>query len=337
MRQASTRVLSLTAGGWAPAAALILVITLGFVFHGDRAYFNWNTHRDAMRQASVYGILACGMTAVILAGGIDLSVGSVLALVSVAFSMMSLHRQDSAAMTIPAALMIGAACGGVSGALIAFGRIQPFIVTLAMMVAARGLAKALCGGVKVSRYIQDADGRYIALPVPEAFSRIDARLLGGNIAVVTVIFLACVLVCHVALTRTTWGRRVYALGGNEEASRLSGVPTRMMKVSVYALSGACAAVAGICQAAQLQQGDPEDGAGYELSAIAMVVIGGTRLSGGRGGIGLTLIGVLIVGYIEKILSINNVPEYARLMFTGAIILAAVLLQRRWHPDSEGRG
>ena len=184
--------------------------------------------------------------------------------------------------------------------------------------------------MKVSTAVQQADGSYEFVGVPSIFAAIDSRLLGGNVAVVSLIFLACVLVTWIGLSRLRWGRYVYAVGGNEEAARLSGVPVIGIKIGVYALAGLFSAVAGICQAAQEQQGDPEAGLTYELSAIAIVVIGGTNLMGGRGGIMLTLLGTLIIGYLEKILSINAVPEANRLMLTGAIIIAAVLLQR-WKP------
>jgi ribose transport system permease protein len=308
--------------------ALALVLALGLLFPGEGAFYKWGTHRDALRQSSIFGILACGMTLVILTAGIDLSVGSVLALVSVAFSLLSIQRGLSPWLAVPASLLVGTACGAVSGGLISRFRIQPFIVTLAMMVFARGLAKELSGGMKVSTAVRNADGTYSCVDVPAIFRSIDSRLLGGNVSVVTLVFLACVVVSWIGLSRLRWGRYVYAIGGNEEAARLSGVPVTAVKVAVYALCGFFAAVAGLCQAAQEQQGDPEAGWGYELSAIAVVVIGGTNLMGGRGGIGLTLLGTLIIGYLEKILSINAVPEASRLMLTGGIIVAAVLVQRR---------
>lgn len=309
-------------------AALVFVLALGLVYHGDGTFYKWDTHRDALRQASVYGILACGMTFVILSGGIDLSVGSVLALAAVVFATMTIQWRWSAWVAIPACLLFGAAIGGASGMVIAYARIQPFIVTLAMMVFARGLSKATCGGVKVMPFAKDASGNFVSLTHPPIFSLLDSRLFHERVSVVTMIFLICVAACWVVLARSTWGRRTYALGGNEQAARLAGVSTGMMKVGIYALSGFFAAVAGICQAAQEQQGDPEAGAGYELSAIAIVVIGGTSLLGGSGGIGLTLLGTLTIGYIEKILSINAVSESGRLMLTGAIIVAAAWLQRR---------
>jgi ribose transport system permease protein len=308
--------------------ALLFVLILGWIFNANGAFFKIGTHRDALRQASVYGILACGLTLVIISGGIDLAVGSVLALVSVSFSLMSIHWGMSPWVSLPFALMVGLVCGAVSGGVTAAWGIQPFIATLAMMVFARGLAKTVSGGMKVSTAVKNPDGTYRYVDVPGLFRFIDSRVLGGHLAVVTVIFLVCAIVAWVLLSRHCLGRYVYAIGGNEEAARLSGVPVRLTKVLAYSASGLMAAVAGICQAAQEQQGDPEAGAGYELTAIAIVVIGGTTLSGGRGGIGLTLLGTLTIGYLDKILSINAVPEASRLMLTGAIIVVAVLAQRR---------
>jgi ribose transport system permease protein len=308
--------------------ALALVLIVGVIFNANGAFFRASTHRDALRQASVYGMLACGLTLVIISGGIDLAVGSVLALVAVCSAKMAIHWGWSGWLVVPASLVIGAACGAVSGWLTAAMRIQPFIATLSMMAFARGLAKFASGGMKISPTVQNADGTYRNVDVPSLFRRIDSRLLGENVSVVTLIFVICVACAWVALARHRWGRYLYAIGGNEEATRLSGVPVRWAKIGAYMASGLFAAAAGLCQAAQEQQGDPEAGTGYELTAIAMVVIGGTSLMGGRGGMGLTLLGVLIIGYLEKILSINAVPDAGRLMLTGVIIVAAVLTQRR---------
>lgn len=308
--------------------ALLLVLLIGCVFNAHGAFFKMGTHRDALRQASVFGILACGMTLVIISGGIDLAVGSVLALVAVSFSLMTIHWGWTAWAAIPVALLLGLACGAISGGITAWFDIQPFIATLAMMVFARGLAKTISGGTKISTAVKNADGTYRYVDVPAIFNLIDSRILGGHVSVVTVIFLVCALVAGLVLSRHCWGRHLYAIGGNEEAARLSGVSVRLSKVLAYVFCGLLAAVSGLCQAAQEQQGDPETGAGYELSAIAIVVIGGTTLAGGRGGIGLTLLGTLTIGYLEKILSINAVPEASRLMLTGTIIVIAVLAQRR---------
>ena len=309
-------------------AALLLVLLLGVLFHADGAFFKLATHRDTLRQASTYGILACGMTLVIVAGGIDLSVGSVLAFVSVAFSILCMHAGWPPWLAVPVCLLLGALCGAVSGTLAAWFGVQPFIATLALMVFARGLAKTICGGMKVSTAVRNADGSFHYVDVPAVFRAIDSRILGGNLAVVSVLFALCALAAWLALSRHRWGRYLHAIGGNEEAARLSGVPVRTAKLAAYMASGLLAGVAGICQAAQEQQGDPEAGAGYELTAIAIVVIGGTSLMGGRGGIALTLIGTLTIGYLDKILSINAIPEASRLMLTAVIIVAAVLTQRR---------
>lgn len=308
--------------------ALVLVLLVGIIFNADGAFFKIGTHRDALRQASVYGILACGLTLVIISGGIDLAVGSVLALTAVCGAKMAIPWGWPAWLVVPACLLLGCVCGGVSGFIAGRLRVQPFIATLAMMVFARGLAKYASGGMKISTAVRDASGNYHYVNVPTLFRLVDNRILGGNLSMVTVIFLGCVLVAWLLMSKHCWGRYIYATGGNEIAARLSGVPVVAMKTMAYAASGIFAAIAGICQAAQEQQGDPEAGVGYELIAIAMVVIGGTSLAGGKGGVGLTLLGVLTIGYLDKILSINAVPEAGRLMLTGTIIVAAVLIQRR---------
>jgi ribose transport system permease protein len=309
-------------------SALVFVFALGVIFNADGTFFQWSTHRDMLRQISVIGILACGMTLVIITAGIDLSVGSVLGLNAVLFALLSLHRSWVPLWSVGACLLCGAACGAASGTIIARFRIQPFIATLAMMVFARGLAKSVSGGEKVSRAVQQPDGTYTYVDLPHFYQWIDHRVLGGNIAVVTLIFLGCIVVCWILLARLRWGRYFYAIGANEEAARVSGVPVTGIKLLAYSLSGVFAAVAGICQAIQEQQGDPEAGMSYELSAIAVVVIGGTSLMGGRGRIAFTLLGTLTIGYLEKILSLNAVSEASRLILTGAIIVAAVLLQRK---------
>jgi ribose transport system permease protein len=307
-------------------AALVFVVLLGLIFNADGAFFRWETHRDMFRHIAVFGVIACGMTLVIITAGIDLSVGSVLGFTAVLFSILSLQKAWSPWLAIPVCLIAGVLCGLTSGGLIARFKIQPFIATLAMMVFARGLAKWASGGQKISTAVLQPDGTYKYMDVSPLFKVLNSRIFNGNIAVVTLIFLACVLICWVILAKLRWGRYLYAVGGNEEASRLSGVPVAATKLLAYGLSGFFAAVAGILQAAQELQGDPEAGATYELTAIAIVVIGGTSLMGGKGSMGLTFIGAMTIGYLEKILSINAVGEASRLMLTGAIIVGAVLFQ-----------
>jgi ribose transport system permease protein len=308
-------------------AALVLVFLLGMVFNAEGAFFKWNTHRDMLRHISVFAILACGMTLVIITAGIDLSVGSLLGLTAVVFSLFTLQKAWSPWAALPACLAVGAALGVLSGGLIGRFKIQPFIATLAMMVFARGMAKWVSGGQKISTAVLQPDGSYRYMDVPPVFDFFNSKILNGNLAVVTLVLFGCVLICWVILTKLRWGRYIYAIGGNEEAARMSGIPVIRTKLLTYGLSGFFCAIAGICQAAQELQGDPEAGMTYELTAIAIVVIGGTNLMGGRGGIGLTFIGALTIGYLEKILSINAVGEASRLMLTGAIIVGAVLFQK----------
>jgi len=309
------------------AAALICVILLGLIFNAQGTFFKWSTHRDMLRYVSVYAILACGLTLVIITSGIDLSVGSLLALNAVLFSILTIHLGWPAWLAILACLATGLLCGAASGALVAAFRIQPFIATLSMMGFARGMAKWASGGQKVSTAISQPDGTFRYTEAPPVFGFLSSKIFNENIAIVTLIFLFCALISWLILSRLRLGRYLFAVGGNEEAARLSGIPVAATKVAAYALSGLFCAVAGICQAAQEVQGDPEAGGGYELTAIAIAVIGGTSLAGGRGGIGLTVIGALTIGYLEKILSINAVGEASRLMLTGAIIIGAVLLQK----------
>jgi len=308
--------------------ALTLVIVLGIVFNANGAFFLTGTHRDTLRQASVYGILACGMTIVIISGGIDLAVGSVTGLTAVLFAIFTIWMDMPAWIAILLCIGVGCITGIISGGLIAKAKLQPFIATLAMYTFARGLARLITDGKKVSTYVQDASGDFLIKELPKIFTQIDTRIFGGNINVVTIIFLVCLAVTWILLARHKWGREIFALGGNEEAARLSGVPVNISKILVYTYCGMLSAIAGICVAAQTQQGDPHAGTGYELTAIAMTVIGGTSMAGGRGGIGLTLLGILTIAYMEKILSINAVPEALRLMITGVIIVVAVLAQKK---------
>ena len=308
--------------------ALFFVFVIGAIFNADRAFFSLDAHRDTMRMAAVWGILATGMTLVIITGGIDLSVGSILAVASVSFSLFTMHWQWSAWLAIPVVLAIGAVCGTVSGGLVSKLKIQPFIATLAMMVFARGVAKGITGGQKVSTAVKLPDGSYEYVNEPAIFGIIDRQILWGNLTVVAVIFFVGLAVAWILLSRHRWGRYLYAIGGNEEAARLSGVPVVLSKTLAYTLCGFYAALAGICEASQTKLGDTEAGQGLELTAISMVVIGGTSLAGGRGGMALTLLGVLIIGYVDKILSLNAAPPAVRLMLTGCIIVIAVLAQRK---------
>ncbi len=307
--------------------ALLIIFVLGSIFNANGTFFRWSAHRDMLRQSSVYGMLACGLTIVIISGGIDLGVGSVMASVGVPYSLLMMTYGHDAWYVVPLCLLVGVACGGWNGFLVGKFRFQPFIATLAMMTFARGFAKYVSGGVKVMNATFNPDGTYVYnTTFPPFTDWLNSRIFGNNLAIVTIIMLCCMALTYIVLNKLVWGRYIYAIGGNEEAARLSGVPVLTTKLLAYSLCGLFCAVAGICQAAQEDQGDPEAGVGYELTALGMVVIGGTSLSGGRGAIGLTLIGVLTMGYLEKILSLNAVVESSRLMLTAAIIVVAVLFQ-----------
>lgn len=312
--------------------ALVAVFLLGVFFTprdlatGYPIFLTLRTQTDILFEYAEYGILATGMTLVIISGGIDLSVGSVLGFVATFFSLLMIGYGWSAAAAIPVALIAGTAAGMLNGLIIARFKLQPFVATLAMMVAARGAAKLISGGIKV----QPAGRDWYSLQSssPDLYLWMTTPLKGIGLQPITLAFLGSILVGYVIVRYTRFGRYIYAIGGSEEAARLSGIPVGWVKVAAYGFCGLMAGLAGISNAARIDLGDPEAGFTYELDAIAAVVIGGTSLMGGRGGMFLTLIGTLIIAYIGKILSINNVEEAYRLLAKGAIIVVAVLIQQR---------
>ncbi len=312
--------------------ALAAVFMLGVIFSprnaatGASVFLSPTNHANVLFEYSEYGILAAGMTLVILTAGIDLSVGSVLGLVATAFAWLLLAKGLSPVAAAAIALAIGALCGTINGIVVSCLRLQPFVATLAMMVAARGAAKVISGGIKVQVGAQDWYA--VQKPPVQFFEWMTRGLAGDWLQPVTIAFIVSILIMALIVARTCFGRYLYAIGGNEEAARLSGVPVRRVRIAAYALCGLFAGLAGICNACRMELGDPEAGFTYELDAIAAVVIGGTSLMGGQGGMLLTLIGTLIIGYINKILSINAVEEAYRLLAKGAIIVAAVLIQTR---------
>ncbi|MEK6703067.1 MAG: ABC transporter permease [Planctomycetota bacterium] len=296
---------------------LLVVVALGCVFNASGVFFRAGTHADMLWQNGAYGILACGLTLVIIAGGIDLAVGSVVALTGVIVAILVMRHGASGWWAIPTAVAVGAMSGVVSGVIVAFVRVQPFIATLAMMAFARGLAKQISGGQVVTKY-----------PYPALVESLNASYdVGGFKLSLHVVVFALVAAATLAFLRcTTRGVQVYAVGDNERAAQYAGVPVRFTKVMVYALCGGLAGLAGVFFCAIERQGNPDGGVGYELTAIAMVVVGGTPLSGGKGGIVLTVLGTLTIGYLRKILDINAVETAMQLMVTGGIIVLAVLAQ-----------
>jgi ribose/xylose/arabinose/galactoside ABC-type transport system permease subunit len=267
-------------------------------------------------QISITAIIAAGMTMVILTGGIDLSVGSVVALagvLSTSVLKMSPNITLGFAFAIVVGLAVGMANGSVAGLFITRFRVPPFIVTLALMTVLRGLAFVYTEGRPVWE-------------LPEAFALVGAgRLLG--IPIPTIIMVLVFGVVHVALTRTRFGRYVYAVGGNAEAARLAGINTRRILNIVYVVSGGLAALSGILMASRMNSGQPNAGMMYELDVIAAVVVGGTSLTGGRGTVIGTLIGSMLIGVLRNGLNLLDVGSYVQQVIVGAVILGAVLLDR----------
>jgi ribose/xylose/arabinose/galactoside ABC-type transport system permease subunit len=265
---------------------------------------------NVVQQSAIIGIVAVGMTFVILTAGIDLSVGSLVAL-----SGIALGTAAEAGLPIGAAAAVGLAVGLVSGlvngALITLGRIPPFIATLGMMSVARGLALMLSDGRPISGFPETfrflATGHVFGIPVP------------------VLVMLATYVVAHLVLTRTLLGRYTYAIGGNEDAAALSGVPVRAYKAAVYGISGLLSAVTSLLLVARLNSAQPIAGMMYELDAIAAVVIGGTSLLGGSGSVAGTLVGALIMGTLRNGLNLLGVSSYVQQVAIGVVIVAAVLV------------
>lgn len=267
-------------------------------------------------QAAVVAILAFGQTFVIVSAGIDLSVGSVAALAAIVTGYMASTQGLHPLVAIVLGVATGVACGFVNGALVAYGRLPSFIATLAMLSIARGLALVLSGGMPVDQ--------------PDAVAWF-GRTLGGWLPMPVVIMVALGIVAAFILNRTYSGRAMYAIGGNEEAARLSGINVRRQQLVIYSLAGLFAAIAGLVLAGRLVSGQPQAAAGYELDAIAAVVIGGASLAGGQGGAFGTLIGALVLAVIRNGLNLLNVSSFWQQVIIGAVIALAVLsdtLRRR---------
>ncbi len=267
---------------------------------------------NIMRQVSVNAILAAGMTFVILTGGVDLSVGSALGVTGV-MSVWLAVKGVPTPFAVLGAVAIGALIGGFNGILIAKVKLQPFIVTLGALTYLRGFAYVATGG-------------YPLIKPDLGFAFLGSGSL-GPIPWPVVIAGAVFMVSYFVLTRTLFGRYVYAIGGNRQAARLSGVNVAWTLMRVYMIAGICAGIAGVIFSARLESGQPLGGQNYELDAIAAVILGGTSLSGGVGSIMGTLIGAFIIGVLDNGLVLMNVPFFYQLIVKGGVIVAAVLLDR----------
>ena len=298
---------------------LIAILVSPHARDGSNIFLQAGNLTDVLRQMSVIGIIALAMTYVILTAGIDLSVGSTLAL---ATSLVALFvvRPGPDNLLLHALLAIGIAAGAsalvgiVNGITISTLRIPPFIVTLASMIGIRGLAKWLTNNENIDiGFGSDAAARFA-----DFVNR--KMVILGTFAVLAVVF-------WVVLDRTVFGRYVRAIGDNEKAGRYTGLPIRGVKIRVYALAGLLTGIAGVLYAAENHQGNPNAGVAYELDAIAAVVIGGASLAGGSGSIGGTVIGTLIMGILTNILRLKNVDSNVEMMVKAVIIVLAVAIQK----------
>jgi len=303
--------------------ALVLLCIVGVVTAGDTFATGANV-LTILRLAAVIGVVSVGMTFVITGGGIDLSVGAMVALASVWAT--TLATQQLAAdyhwiLMVTTALAVGAACGLVNGLLVAYGKIVPFIATLAMLAAARGLAEIIAKRrtqiIRERGFIDFFGGSVLGIPV------------------LVIMFAIVAVVGWVLLNRTTFGRRTFAVGGNAEAARLAGIKVQRHTVALYVLAGLCCGIAAVMLMARTTTGSSTHGQLYELDAIAAVVIGGTLLSGGRGTIVGTVFGVLIFTTLNNVFTLNNLSISAQSVAKGAIIVIAVLLQQRLARRSTG--
>lgn len=270
---------------------------------------------NLLRQVSINALIAFGMTFVILTGGIDLSVGAILALSSALMAGMMVSGLDPV-LAIGCACLIGALLGAVNGAFIAKAKMAPFIATLATMTVFRGLTLVYTNGNPITGL---SDSFWF-----QVFGR--GYLLGLPVPAITVIISFVILWC--LLHKTPFGRKTYAIGGNEKAALISGINVDRMKILIYALNGLLAALAGAILASRLDSAQPTAGTSYELDAIAAVVLGGTSLSGGRGRIVGTLIGALIIGTLNNGLNLLGVSSFYQLVVKGAVILLAVYIDRK---------
>ncbi|UTZ23319.1 ribose ABC transporter permease [Vibrio campbellii] len=295
-------------------ALIFLIVVVSFL---NPNFFTVDNILNILRQTSVNAIIAVGMTLVILTAGIDLSVGSVLALCG-AFAASMIALEVPVLIAVPTALFVGAVLGAISGIIIAKGKVQAFIATLVTMTLLRGVTMVYTDGRPISTGFTDtADafawfgtGYALGIPVP--------------VWLMVIVFAAA----WYLLNHTRFGRYVYALGGNESATRLSGINVDRVKIGVYAICGMLAALAGIIVTSRLSSAQPTAGMGYELDAIAAVVLGGTSLMGGKGRIMGTLIGALIIGFLNNALNLLDVSSYYQMIAKAVVILLAVLVDNK---------
>ncbi len=296
-------------------AIFVLVATIGATLSDN--FLTWGNIANLFQQAAVVGVVAIGMTYVILTGNIDLSVGSVTALSGMIVAVLMAAGWNPLFATV-ATLLIGTTCGVTMGAISAFGRVPSFIVTLAGLVSFRGVTYLLTDGVPVSG-------------LPSSFPAISSTVLpvfpGFNLTSMALIFVVLTIIGGLVLRFTVFGEYVYATGGNPEAARLSGLPTRLMVTAVFGISGFASSIGGILLTSRLRIGQPTAAQGMELDVIAGVVLGGTSLFGGRGGLLGTFFAVMLLQVLRNVFNLLGLGSFYQMTVTGLIIVAAVLLNR----------
>jgi len=308
---------------------LVLILVIGAWSQGTR-FLDLQNFTNAIGYFAPRGILAVGMTLVIISGGIDLSVGALLAVGSTASAWLLIHENWPVVAIIPVSMLIGAMFGIINGLGTAWLKIQAFVMTLAMMNIARGIVREFSHNVSIGTIQINGDG------VVAAGSQ-QFRLLGTpgtklfNIPVIgyfpVLALLIVIIVFQIILSRTTFGRHVYAVGGNPTAARLSGVNVTAVTIAVFALCGLLCGLAGPISAAYNASADPQAGLGYELDAIAAVVIGGASLAGGRGSVIGTAVGALILTLLDNVLGLNSFSANWQMIIKGLIVVLAVVIQR----------
>lgn len=294
-------------------SVLILLVICIFATILSPSFLSVTNLFNVFKQITVAGVVGCGMTFVILTGGIDLSVGSILGLSGVLAAGV-LESTGNTAFAIALALAVGILCGAMNGFFVSFCEIPPFISTLGMMTLLRGCVLVYTKGspisIKSDAYKFFGKGAIAGIPVP------------------VVILILLFLLAHYILTQTSFGRSVYAFGGNREAARLSGISTRFTEWMVYTINGLMCGIAGVILTARLGSAQSTSGTGIEMDAIAAVILGGTSLSGGVGFVLPTVVGAMIMGIIDNILTLMNVNPHATNIVKGAVILIAVLVDKK---------
>jgi ribose/xylose/arabinose/galactoside ABC-type transport system permease subunit len=292
---------------------IVLLLIIAVTAIGNPRFLSVNNLLNILFQVSALGIVAAGQTILLIAGGLDLSVGAALSVAGLA-TALTIASTGSIALAALAGVVAGVAIGAVNGALIATNRATPFIITLGTMTFLQGVAILMSGGSPIN-----GTGALFDVFGTGSFARVPWPVY---------VMLLSVAAVFLVLRFTTLGRYAFAIGGNEEASRLSGIPVRRMKIALYALNGLFVGVAGVILTGILDSGLPSMGAGYELRAIAAVVIGGTSLIGGRGTVIGTLGGVLLLGLVSNSMNLLGVGANFQSAVLGLIITAAVLLQKK---------